>query len=134
MFGSLKATYAGSTMMITLPSDRLLCYYGFAIGADKEITYLSAGNETKKLYGSKLAQNIIQATARDILVEVIYKLEATGYPIMFHVHDAVICLAEEAEASDCQSAMVAAWRTVPAWISRLVLDAEGKIERSIAGL
>ena len=35
-------------------------------------------------------ENIVQATARDILGEVILKAEDRGFPIVFHIHDEII--------------------------------------------
>ena len=42
-------------------------------------------------YGPKFVENIVQATARDCLAEAMFRLEAAGFPIVFHVHDEVIC-------------------------------------------
>ncbi len=35
-------------------------------------------------YGPKFVENIVQATARDILVEAMRRLEAAGYQIVMH--------------------------------------------------
>ena len=45
---------------------------------------------TIETYGSKLVENCVQAVARDCLAENIGKLEASGCPVVFHVHDEVI--------------------------------------------
>jgi DNA polymerase bacteriophage-type len=41
----------------------------------------------KYLYGGHQAENIIQATARCALDRAMFKVEAAGYPIIFHAHD-----------------------------------------------
>ena len=43
-----------------------------------------------RTYGGKLVENIVQATARDILGAVILKAEDRGLPIVFHIHDEII--------------------------------------------
>jgi len=40
-----------------------------------------------KTFGGKLAENIVQATARDLLVESMFRVERAGYPITLTVHD-----------------------------------------------
>lgn len=41
-------------------------------------------------FGGKIAENLTQSLARDILAENIEKLAANGYKILFHVHDEVV--------------------------------------------
>lgn len=41
-------------------------------------------------YGGKLTENVVQATARDILVNAIVKLWRTGYATVLHVYDEIV--------------------------------------------
>lgn len=85
----------GPLLRLRLPSGRELSYVKPAI-SDDQITYegtiqSSGGWGRIETYGPKIVENIVQATARDCLAEAIVRLEESGYPVVFHVHDEVIC-------------------------------------------
>lgn len=86
-------------MTIQLPSGRKLYYDHPTVSLDEKgrsrIRY--NGLEQKKhkwlsldTYGGKLVENIVQATARDCLALTMQRLDARGFPIVFHIHDEVI--------------------------------------------
>ena len=52
---------------------------------------LTRGYEPVKLYGARLFQNLVQATARSIFADALIRIEAAGLPVCLHVHDS-ICL------------------------------------------
>lgn len=92
----------GPLLRLRLPSGRELSYVkprlseGTGPYGDDQITYEGILQSTGawgriETYGPKLVENIVQATARDCLAEAIERLEAKGYPVVFHVHDEVIC-------------------------------------------
>lgn len=59
------------------------------------VTYEGSNQTTKKwerleTYGGKLVENIVQATARDILAEILFRAERREMPVVFHVHDEII--------------------------------------------
>lgn len=89
-----------------LPSGRALSYIGPRIvnqvyindEGEEEVTdrpavgFMGLNSTTKKwemqrLYGGLQCENIVQATARDILVEGMFRLEDAGYPLILTVHD-----------------------------------------------
>lgn len=91
------------TMTITLPSGRPIAYPGITGTTNRfggqSLKFKGLNQETKKwgwveTYGGKLTENIIQAIARDCLAETMVKVEAAGFPVVFHVHDELICEVE----------------------------------------
>ncbi|WP_290100544.1 DNA polymerase [uncultured Muribaculum sp.] len=91
-------------LLITLPSGRTICYprakvsieYNDGWRGDHEIIEYEGLNQTTKkwetlrTYGGKLVENIVQATARDILGIVMLRARRADLPIVFHVHDEII--------------------------------------------
>lgn len=86
-------------LLIVLPSGRPLAYCNARIGKNRfggySVLYDGSSQTTKQwgqqeTYGGKLAENIVQAFARDCLAVAMQRLNAAGYPIVFHVHDEVI--------------------------------------------
>lgn len=87
-------------LTIQLPSGRKLYYASPTLGQNRwgnpSIQYLGVDQQTRRwttqeTYGGKLAENCVQAIARDCLAEAIERLERAGYPIVFHVHDELVC-------------------------------------------
>ena len=88
-----------SKFVITLPSGRCLYYINPSLGTNQfggsSIIYTGVDQTTKQwkqieTYGGKLTENCVQAIARDALAGTIDRLEAAGFPIVFHVHDEVV--------------------------------------------
>lgn len=93
----------GPLMKLRLPNGRTLSYVKPAI-IDDSITYegtLQSSGAWGRIesYGPKLVENIVQATARDCLAVAIDRLEKAGFPVVFHVHDEVICEVPEGVSS-----------------------------------
>lgn len=97
-------------LWITLPSGRELCYIKPVLIPDPAregkviIQYQGVDQFTKKFmtqrtYGGKLVENIVQATARDVLAYAMLDLDKAGYKIVMHVHDEVILEVDEATAA-----------------------------------
>lgn len=86
-------------LFIQLPSGRRLSYLKPRLMPNKyggkTLTYEGMDQTTKKwgpqeTYGGKLVENIVQATARDILADSMLRLEDKSYLIVMHVHDEVV--------------------------------------------
>lgn len=85
-------------LFIQLPSGRRLSYLRPKLKQGKYgpiLTYEGMDQTTKKwgeqeTYGGKLVENIVQATARDVLADSMLRLENKSYLIVMHVHDEVV--------------------------------------------
>jgi len=115
-------------LFITLPSGRRLAYVKPRIGENKFggqcITYEGVGG-TKKWerldsYGPKFVENIVQATARDILCYAMQTLRCCS--IVMHIHDEVVI---EADRRMSLQAVCDQMGRTPPWAKGLQLRADG---------
>lgn len=118
----------GGMLFITLPSGRSLAYVKPKVGTNRFggecITYEGVG-ATKKWerldsYGPKFVENIVQATARDILCYAMRTLRCCS--IVMHIHDELVI-----EADPCMSldAVCEQMSRTPPWATGLLLRADG---------
>ena len=91
--------YGQTFMTIQLPTGRKLYYPKPFLKENKfgkmAIHYYGVDQTSGKwgeqsTYGGKLTENIVQAIARDCLCEVLRRIYAKGWDLVFHVHDEVI--------------------------------------------
>ena len=128
----IRFLYQSGMMFIVLPSGRKLVYVKPKMGVNRygseSVTYEGVGEQKKWLrlesYGPKFVENIVQATARDILVEAMRRLEAAGYQIVMHVHDEAVI---EAPADASLDDICAIMGQTPAWAEGLLLRADGYV-------
>lgn len=115
-------------LFITLPSGRRLAYVKPKVGTNKFggecITYEGVG-ATKKWerldsYGPKFVENIVQATARDILCYAMQILRHCS--IVMHIHDEVVIEADPRMSLD---AVCEQMGRTPPWAKGLLLRADG---------
>ena len=128
------ATQNTDYMTITLPSGRKLFYNAPQIGENKwggpSISYMGVNDKNKwgrvETYGGKLVENCVQAIARDCLAQAIEHLEATGFPVVFHVHDEVVIdIRPFADDEEMLAKTVEIMSRPVPWAPGLPLDADG---------
>lgn len=129
--GRVTFAWRSGILFITLPSGRKLSYIKPRLATNRfgrmGLTYEGVGESKKWLrietYGPKLVENIVQATARDLLAEAMLRLRNAGFDIVMHIHDeAVLEVPDGVSSVDeiCRIMSVA-----PAWADGLPLRADG---------
>lgn len=119
----------GKLLYIVLPSGRRLHYLRPALLGD-DITFEGLNSVTKqwgrrKLYGSLLTENIVQAIARDVLAVGMVRATDAGFTIVAHTHDELLC---EENVLDTRHnlAYLSDTMTAPvSWAPGLLIKADG---------
>lgn len=120
--------YQSGMLFITLPSGRRLAYVKPRLGTNQFgsecITYegISSTKKWERLetYGPKLVENIVQATARDILC---YAMQTLSHCfITMHIHDELVIEADPRMSLD---AVCEQMGRTPPWAPGLKLRADG---------
>ncbi len=125
----IRLARRGPWLKVQLPSGRILSYPHVGFSVHGEITYHGQDQYTRKWstlksYGGKLFENIVQATAADLLWAAIPKAEAAGYPVILRVHDEL--LTEPLDDARFSVAGLAKLMTdTPAWAAGLPVAAAG---------
>ena len=124
----IRFDYQSAMLFITLPSGRRLAYVKPRIGENQfggeSVTYMGIGGTKKwerlESYGPKFVENIVQATARDILCHAMQTLRNCA--IVAHVHDEIII---EADRRMSVEAVCEQMGRTPPWAKGLKLRADG---------
>lgn len=124
----IRFDYQSGMLFITLFSGRRLAYVKPRIGENRfggeSVTYMGVGSTKKwerlESYGPKFVENIVQATARDILCYAMQTLKNCA--IVAHVHDEVII---EADKRMSVEAVCEQMGRTPPWAKGLLLRADG---------
>lgn len=105
---------------IELPSGRVLRYSDvvFAGGLMARTGYTGP---RRRFWGGTLFENVVQATARDILAEGILRLEAADIPVIFSAHDEVVCEVDDSFEGSFIKLMMT---EPPDWMPGIPLEAE----------
>ncbi len=122
-------------LWVELPSGRRLAYRDPQVslietkyGPKETIEFWGVNPKTKKwaierTWGGTLTENIVQATARDLMMPAMVRLEKKGYEALLAVHDEGLCQKKKGKGS------VEEFREImceqPTWAKGLPIEASG---------
>ena len=122
---------------LPLPSGRLLTYHNPRIiqretpwGVMRDTAQVDTLNSVTRqwvsqiIWGGLLTENVVQATARDMMATAMMALEVKGYNVILSVHDEIIC--EVPDDFGSLDEMIDIMTQVPAWAEGCPINAEGK--------
>lgn len=143
-YGNVSYLVRRGFLWCRLPSGRCLAYGAPRIGDTKtpwgsDSKFISVvGMKATTSGGSKwmryalnksiIIENVVQATARDLLVHGLLNLDAAGYPLVLHVHDEAV--ADVPKDFGSLSEFEALLCELPDWGEGLPLVAEGYLAHS----
>ena len=129
--GMVTVYYQSGMLKIALPSGRVLSYVRPRMTVNRfgseSVSYEGIGTNRKwtriESYGAKFCENIVQATARDVLAEAMLRLEKKGFDIVCHIHDEVVL--EVPEGTSSVEEVNGIMAVCPDWCAGLPLKAAG---------
>jgi len=128
--GYIKYGMDGDFLRCKLPSGRCLSYFEPRLEQNRfdrpGLTYMAwkKGQWMRtETYGGKLTENVVQAIARDVLVDAMLRAESKNYPIVIHVHDELVTELPYSKGSlqELENLMSQS----PGWASNCPIQAEG---------
>lgn len=118
-YRGIKFQVLDNTMFVTLLSGRRLTYH--SPRADRterfqgvqtwSLSYMTwnsnpgmgpLGWNRMDTYAGRLVENIVQATARDLMSAAVVRLERAGYPVVMRVHDEIVSEVPEGYGSEAE--------------------------------
>ena len=125
----IRLARRGPWLKVQLPSGRILSYPHVGFSVHGEITYHGQDQYTRKWstlksYGGKFFENIVQATAADLLWAAIPKAEAAGYPVILRVHDELLTEPLDDDSFNVEG-LAKLMTDTPAWAAGLPVAAAG---------
>lgn len=131
VLGKLCFTYRSGILFVTLPSGRKLSYIKPRMTQNRfgreSLSYEGVGESKKwmriETYGPKLVENIVQATARDLLAQAMLRLRNRGFDIVMHIHDEAVLEVTAGVSSVEEICKIMSEQ--PDWAAGLPLRADG---------
>jgi DNA polymerase len=138
------ADYLGGSLFMALPSGRLLTYPqpkwrdvevlnkgGKPTGERRTECSFRRARGRVKLWHGTLCENLVQATAADLLRNAVTRIETNPalawMPIRMTCHDEIICEVDEARAEKAKALLRREMLTLPDWAAGLPLQSEENV-------
>lgn len=135
-YGRVEFFPRGEFLMLRLASGRLLAYHRPKVemvpvpwGGEKRpaVTHMGLGRARKwervKVTPGRWAENVVQATARDVMMEGALAVTDAGYDLVGRVHDELV--AERREGTGDLEEFVALVGASPSWLEGVPIRASG---------
>lgn len=144
----------GGNYELELPSNRVMTFFDVSVGSkipaavdgdpkgdviDKALGFKAGkpgyrarteiGGRFKWMYGGLLAENLVQATARDVFGEALINLDREGFQIIFHVHDEVTVMVREEDSDDSKKRVEEILSRTPSWLPGCPIGCEVNVSR-----
>src|SRR5262245_18203475 len=130
---SIVAAFDGHTLTLELPSGRILTYPGARLvpnkkfeDGDPDVEYLDnakGGWRYARAWFGVFVENVVSASARDLLAAALLRADARGWSIVHHCHDEMVIEAPEGTLSEQD--VLACMLESPPWATGLPLG--GKV-------
>ena len=138
--GKCNFEFVKGDLIITIPSGRKMYFrdarlelranskFGNSAWKSKkpDIMYRNhkqRGDET--IYGGKLTENIVSGICRDLQVAAMRAMEASGLPIVLHVHDEIVVEVPIEGAESALERMLEIMSAPPSWAAGFPIQVEG---------
>jgi DNA polymerase bacteriophage-type len=134
---TVREAGGAKTVELPLPSGRSLTYHNPRIiqretpwGEMRDTAQVDTLNSVTRqwvsqiIWGGLLTENVVQATARDLMATAMMALEVKGYNVILSVHDEII--SEVPDNFGSLDEMIDIMTRVPAWAQGCPINAEGK--------
>lgn len=130
----VKTVGGNPILFAKLPDGKLIAYNEPRVdwtetkfGMREQLTFMSVderGNWTREsTYGGKLAENVTQATARQIMRDAMLRAERLNFPIFLTVHDELLALIDKGSRTVQEFENIL--NEIPAWAEGLPIKASG---------
>lgn len=134
--GPVKFCMYQGNLLCRLPSGRSLVYRDAKLvpstfrRGEQDISYMGVNQYTRKwerlrTYGGKLVENIVQATARDVMRDAMLKADRQGINVTLTVHDELLTEPPEDLGDQTLDALLTIMRTPPKWAAGLPVNGAG---------